>query len=81
MIETNHKTDESHFDQKLDIPIQSIFTKPGVTSNPKKPFESPYICTDPATRITISQLSTLEVENINPAVKNHLNRITMLFEQ
>jgi len=80
LAEGNHKTDESHFDQQLNIPIQSIFTKPGVTANPKKPFESPYICTDPATRVTIGQPST-PGWNINPAVKNHLNRITILFEQ
>jgi len=81
LAEGNHKTDESHFDQQLNIPIQSIFTKPGVTANPKKPFESPYICTDPATRITVDILSTSKVESTNLAVKNHLNRITILFEQ
>jgi len=79
LAENNHKTDESHFDQ--DIPMLSIFTKPGVTANPKKPFESPYICTNPATRVTINQLSTSKVGSTNPAVKNHLNRITILFEQ
>ena len=81
LAEGNHKTDESHFDQQLNIPIQSIFTKPGVTANPKKPFESPYICTDPATRITVDILSTSKLESTNLAVKNHLNRITILFEQ
>ena len=80
MAENQHKTDESHFDQQLNIPIQSIFTKPGVTSNPKKPFESPYICTNPATRITVDK-SSISKWRVNPAVKNHLNRITMLFEQ
>lgn len=60
--------------------MQSIFTKPGVTNNPVKPQESPYICTDPATRITLDQLSTSKVES-KPVVKNHLNKITILFEQ
>ncbi|MEK7513551.1 MAG: hypothetical protein AAB430_00055 [Patescibacteria group bacterium] len=78
LTETNHKTDESHFDK--NIPMLSIFTKPGVTNNPIKPQESPYICTDPTTRITLDQLSTSKVES-KTAVKNHLNRITMLFEQ
>ncbi|MDZ4229386.1 MAG: hypothetical protein U1C50_04010 [Patescibacteria group bacterium] len=78
--ETSHKTDEAHFDQQLNLPILSIFTKPGVTSNPKKPFESPYICTGPDTRVTIDLPST-PGWNVNPAVKNNLNRITMLFEQ
>lgn len=76
--ETNHKTDETHFDDK--IPLQSIFTKPGVTNNPVKPQESPYICTDPTTRITIALVTTPEWK-LNPAVKKHLNRITILFER
>lgn len=80
MVETDHKTDESHFDTNLDLPINVLLTKPGVTSNPIKPMESPYICTDPAARITLDQLSTSKVES-NRTVKNHLNRITMLFEQ
>jgi len=80
VAETSHKTDESHFDHQLDLPIKFIFTKPGVTSSPKKPFESPYICTDPSTRIVIGQPSTPGWK-VNLAVKNHLNRITMLFEQ
>ncbi|MCX6816505.1 MAG: hypothetical protein NTZ93_01365 [Candidatus Beckwithbacteria bacterium] len=83
LAETNHKTDESHFDQQFGLPIQSIFTKPGVTINPNKPQESPYLSTDPAARIIIDQHSTPEwnVAKLNPAVKNHLNRITILFEK
>lgn len=80
MAETEHKTDESHFDMNLNLPIKLLLTKPGVTNNPNKPMESPYICTDPAARITLDKLSTSKVES-NKAVQNHLKRITILFEQ
>lgn len=80
IVETKHKTDETHFDANLNLPVNLLLTKPGVTSNPKKPFESPYICTDLNTRITIAENENI-FEKLNSAVKNHLNRITILFEQ
>lgn len=76
----NHKTDEAHFDQNLNI--VSVFTKPGVTSDPHKPQESPYICTNPATRILL-QLHQPHFGGVveNLALQNHLKRITILFER
>jgi hypothetical protein len=87
--ENTHKTDEAHFDQNLDLGIRSIFTKPGVTLDAAKPFESPYICTDPSKRILLSKnenvLQKLDLEsaldNQRQAVQNQLKRITILFEQ
>lgn len=73
----NHKTDEAHFDQGIDI--ISIFTKPGVTSDPHKPQESPYICTDPSNRILL-HVHSRGVHD-TPAVQKQLKRITILFEQ
>ena len=75
---TAHKTDEAHFDQ--DLNIVSIFTKPGVTADPHKPQESPYICTDLPTRVLLAK--TLHPRGVtNPAVQNHLKRTTILFER
>lgn len=76
---THHKTDEAHFDRNL--PITSIFTKPGVTSDPHKPQESPYICTNPTTRFLL-QPTQVHPRGVleNPAVQNHLKRITILWE-
>jgi hypothetical protein len=68
-------TDESHFDELHNIP--TILIKPGLTDNPAKPHESPYICTDPTTRITFSHSNNWD---ISPAVQNHLRNICLLFE-
>lgn len=84
-----HLTDEAHFDQNLDFDIRSIFTKPGVMLELSKPAESPYICTDPAKRILLTQnedvmkkLSVASVSNNQrQAVQNQLKRITILFER
>ncbi|KKU35270.1 MAG: hypothetical protein UX97_C0003G0001, partial [Candidatus Beckwithbacteria bacterium GW2011_GWA2_47_25] len=85
----HHKSDEAHFDNLIKLPIKSLFIKPGLTLDIKKPHESPYICTDPKTRITLwpkedmprkisqSQFDPRQVS----AVKNHLKRITILFEK
>lgn len=82
-----HKTDEAHFDQKLNLPMVSIFTKPGVTLNPAKQFESPYICTHESTRVLLTPNEnvtgklSLAPRNQKQAVQNQLKRITMLFER
>lgn len=84
-----HKTDEAHFDQNLDFDIRSIFIKPGVTLDPTKPFESPYICTNPSKRILLSKNENVVKKmslrsatgNQRQAVQNQLKRITILFEQ
>ena len=68
-------TDESHFDTLHNLP--TILIKPGLTSDPAKPHESPYICTDPTTRITFSDSNNWD---ISPAVQNHLRSICLLFE-
>lgn len=83
-----HKTDEAHFDQMLNLPITSIFTKPGVTLDNVKSLESPYICTDPSKRILLFLGEKVDeklgsgtiLENQHQAVQNQLKRITMLFE-
>lgn len=86
-----NKTDEAHFDQLLNIPIKTVPIKTGFTFNSKKIHESPYICTDPNARITLylkenpkskliffkDQIPTSQFQ----AVKNHLKRVTILFEQ
>ncbi len=75
----SHKTDEVHFDQGLNI--TSIFTKPGLTSDPHKFQESPYICTNSTTRLLL-QPSYVHPRGVHePAVQNQLKRITMLFEK
>ena len=77
-------TDESHFDTLHAM--STLLIKPGVTSSDKKPHESPYICTDPSSRIVISPSENVEAKlrsfggRIN-AVKNHLRDIGILFEQ
>lgn len=84
-----HKTDEAHFDQNLDFDIRSIFIKPGVTLDPTKPFESPYICTNPSKRVLLSKNENVVKKldsrsttgNQRQAVQNQLKRITILFEQ
>ena len=84
-----HQTDEAHFDQNLDFDIKSIFIKPGITLDPSKSFESPYICTSPSERILLSKdenvaeklNSRLVPNNQCQAVQNQLKRITILFEQ
>jgi hypothetical protein len=68
-------TDESHFDTLHTLP--TILIKPGLTSDPAKPHESPYISTDPTTRITFSNSNNWDV---SPSVKNHLRNICLLFE-
>lgn len=68
-------TDESHFDTLHSLP--TVLIKPGLTDDPIKPHESPYICTDPTTRITFSRSNNWDV---SPAVKNHLRNICVLFE-
>lgn len=68
-------TDESHFDTLHNLP--TILIKPGLTSDPAKPHESPYICTDPTTRIVFGTSNNWDV---SPAVKNHLRNICLLFE-
>lgn len=68
-------TDESHFDSFHNLP--TLLIKPGLTSDLQKPHESPYICTDPTTRITFSDSNSW---NITPAIKNHLRDICLLFE-
>jgi hypothetical protein len=68
-------TDESHFDSLHNLP--TILIKPGLTDNPLKPHESPYICTDPTTRITFSDSNNWD---ISPAIQNHLRSICLLFE-
>ena len=75
--DSHHKTDEAHFDEGLNI--TSLFTKPGVTSDPHKPQESPYICTNSTTRILLSSHTRCVIDN--QAVQNQLKRITMLFEK
>ena len=87
----DHKTDEAHFDQLLNIPIQTVSIKPGFTLNAQKPHQSPYICTDPIYRVILNpqekvKLKLSSFESKIPvaqfqAVKNHLKRITILFEQ
>lgn len=68
-------TDESHFDTLHDLP--NILIKPGLTNDPAKPHESPYICTDPTSRIIFNTSNDWDV---SPAVKNHLRNICQLFE-
>ena len=68
-------TDESHFDSLHNLP--TILIKPGLTDNPAKPHESPYICTDPTTRITFSNSNNWDH---SPAVSNHVRSICLLFE-
>jgi len=87
--ENQHRTDEVHFDENLDLDIKSIFIKPGVTLDQSKPLESPYICTDPSRRILLSQGEKVSEkldlvptdDNQRLAVQNQLKRITMLFER
>lgn len=86
----DHKTDEAHFDQLLDIPIQTISVKPGFTLSAQKPHQSPYICTDSSTRIVldpqenvVKKLSSFKGQIPDgqfQAVKNQLKRVTILFE-
>lgn len=68
-------TDESHFDSLHNVP--TILIKPGLTDDPAKPHESPYICTDPTKRITFGDSNNWDA---SPAVKNHLRDICLLFE-
>ncbi|MBI5356885.1 hypothetical protein HZB78_04755 [Candidatus Collierbacteria bacterium] len=87
--ENQHQTDEAHFDCNFDFNIKSIFTKPGVTLDPSKPLESPYICSNPSKRILLTKNENLTnkldsgstSENQRQAVQNQLKRITMLFER
>jgi len=84
-----HQTDEAHFDQSLNFDIKSIFTKPGVTLDLSKSFESPYICTNPSKRVLLSKNENVDAklrsglisETQHQAVQNQLKRITILFEQ
>lgn len=84
-----HKTDEAHFDKLLKGKLlQSLFVKPGMTLNHQKIHESPYICSDPDTRIVISSredvVQKIKVATCNraqkEAVKNHLRKTVLLFE-
>lgn len=68
-------TDESHFDKLHKL--STVLIKPGLTDNPTKPHESPYISTDPTTRITFNNSNNWD---ISPAVRNHLRNICLLFE-
>lgn len=68
-------TDESHFDRLHNLP--TILIKPGLTSDPAKPHESPYICTNPTTRIIFRNSNNWD---ITPATQNHLRSICLLFE-
>ena len=84
-----HQTDEAHFDQSLNFDIKSIFTKSGVTLDLSKPFESPYICTNPSKRVLLSKNENVNAklksgsipEAQHQTVQNQLKRITILFEQ
>jgi len=69
------RTDESHFDKLHALP--TILIKPGVSDDLNKPHESPYICTNPSARITLSSSNNWD---ISPVVKNHLRDICLLFE-
>ena len=83
-----HKTDEAHFDSQVSRSIKFIMTKPGMTLHPEKMHESPYICTDPATRIVLKSAENvtqkLKTTVCNrgqiTAVGNHLRRTVILFE-
>lgn len=88
---TAHKTDEQHFDAKLNkINLNSVFVRPAETFNNEKPQESPYICTDQNSRIVLSanehvvekmvKINEIIDKNRFQAVQNHLRRITILFE-
>lgn len=68
-------TDEAHFDQLHSLP--TILIKPGLTNDPNKPHESPYICTNPSQRITLDKPINWD---ISLRVQNHLRNICSLFE-
>lgn len=84
----NHKTYEPHFDKRVVSILRFILTKPGLTLSPDKIHESPYICTEPATRIVLESAENvtqkLKTTVCNrgqiTAVKNHLRKTVILFE-
>lgn len=79
----NGVTDESHFDSLHNI--STLLIKPGFTLDPQKPRESPYICTNLATRITIKSNEDVKGKLLDNsplvnAMANHLRVVCRLCE-
>ncbi|OGD62576.1 hypothetical protein A2160_06060 [Candidatus Beckwithbacteria bacterium RBG_13_42_9] len=83
-----HKTDEAHFDSGSLQPFQALMIKPGMTLDPEKLHESPYLSSCKEKRIIFSLAENVR-EKLNnracsknqlAAFKNHLKKTVSLFE-